>query len=266
MKRGLIGLAGALLMVSAAGSVSAAEVTLAPARQWSFSGLFGTFDRAAVQRGLEVYRQVCASCHSLELVHFRNLTGIGLSEEHVEELAAAYEVEDGPNDEGDMFMRPGKAFDRFPSPYANEQAARAANAGAWPPDLSLITKARAGESVFRGTKFRPYGADYVHALLTGYEEEPPAGVELMEGMYYNEYFPGRQIAMAPPLYEGAVEYADGTEASVDQLADDLATFLSWAADPNMEERKRLGVMVLLFTIVLTAMLYAVKKRIWSDIH
>ena len=169
-------------------------------------------------------------------------------------IADEYEVEDGPDDEGEMFMRPAKAADYFVPPFANEQAARASNNGALPPDLSLIVKARKD------------GANYLYGLLTGYEEEAPEGVEMMEGMYYNEYFPGHQIAMAPPLAEGSVDYADGTEATLDQEAHDVVTFLAWAAQPELEERKRLGVKVLLFLIVLTGMLYAVKRKIWSDVH
>lgn len=257
--------AGVLTVVSA-GSGQAAEGTLAPAQNWSFGGMFGTFDRGALQRGLQVYRQVCANCHSLELIAFRNLADLGFTPEQIQEMAAEYEVEDGPDDEGEMFMRPAIAADIFPSPFPNDQAARAANGGALPPDLSLITKGRAGESVFKGTKFREYGADYVHGVLTGYKEEPPEGVELMEGMYYNEYFPGHQIAMAPPLYDEAVEYADGTEATLDQHAEDISTFLAWAADPNAEERKQLGIKALLFVIVLTVMMFAVKKKIWQDLH
>ncbi|MBK8909621.1 MAG: cytochrome c1 [Rhodospirillales bacterium] len=193
-----------LLTAFSATDGRAAEAT-PPAEDWSFGGIFGTFDRGALQRGFQVYRQVCASCHGVDLIAFRNLTDLGYTPEEVQEIAAQYEVEDGPDEEGEMFMRPGKAADTFPSPFPNEQMARAANGGALPPDLSLITKARAGESVFKATKFREYGTDYVYGILTGYKDEVPEDVELMEGMYYNEYFPGHQIAMAPPLYDEAVE-------------------------------------------------------------
>jgi ubiquinol-cytochrome c reductase cytochrome c1 subunit len=258
--------AAAALVLAATFAARAAEVAEAPAQQWSFGGLFGTFDRGSLQRGLQVYRQVCASCHSLDLVAFRNLTALGHSPEEVQQIAAEYEVSDGPDEQGEMFQRPAKASDTFPRPFANPQAARAANNGALPPDLSLIVKGRAGESAFRGTKFREYGADYVYALLTGYQEEAPAGVEMMGGMYYNQHFPGHQIAMAPPLSDGSVDYADGTEATLQQHARDVATFLAWTSEPAMESRKRLGIKVLLFVIVMTAMLYALKKQIWSDVH
>ena len=231
-----------------------AEVGKPPARDWSFDGMFGTFDRGAVQRGFQVYQEVCAACHSLKLVAYRNLSGIGLSEDQIKAIAAEVEVTDGPNDEGEMFQRPAKPSDRFVKPFANDNAARAANNGALPPDLSLMVKARKG------------GADYLHALLTGYKEEPPAGIKLSEGMNYNLYFPGNQIAMAPPVADDAVEYADGTKATADQIATDVATFLAWAAEPELEERKRLGIKVLLFLIVLTAMMYALKRQIWSDQH
>jgi ubiquinol-cytochrome c reductase cytochrome c1 subunit len=236
----------------AAGAAMAAAGAKPPAQKWSFDGLFGTYDRAGAQRGFMVYNTVCAACHSLSLVAYRNLAGIGFKEDAVKAIAAAKEVQDGPNEQGEMYNRPGRPSDRFAKPFANDNAARAANNGALPPDLSLITKARKG------------GADYLYALLTGYKE-PPAGVQMMEGMQYNAYFPGNQIAMLPPLTEGAVEYADGTKATVEQMARDVTTFLAWAAEPEMEERKRMGVKVLLFLIVLTAMLYAMKRQIWKDV-
>lgn len=244
----------AAAMVLAAGVAVAAVGSKPPDRDWSFEGLFGTYDRAAAQRGFQVYSQVCAACHSLRLVAYRNLAGIGFAEDQIKAIAAEFEVPDGPNEEGEMFTRPATPADRFAKPFANANAARFANNGALPPDLSLITKARKG------------GADYIYALLTGYADEPPEGVEMMPGMMYNTYFPGNQIAMAPPLAEGAVEYADGTKATVAQMASDVTTFLAWAAEPEMEERKRMGVKVLLFLIVLTAMLYALKRQIWKDVH
>ena len=246
--------AAAAALISVAAPAGASEGPKAPEQDWSFSGMFGTFERGALRRGLQVYREVCASCHSLSLIAFRNLGDVGFSPDEIQAIAEEYEVEDGPDDEGEMFMRPAKASDRFVPPFANEQAARASNNGALPPDLSLMVKARKG------------GADYLYGLLIGYVEEAPEGVEMMDGMYYNKVFPGHQIAMAPPLFEEAVEYADGTEATLDQEAHDVVTFLAWAAQPELEERKRLGVKVLLFLIVLTAMLYAVKRKIWSDVH
>lgn len=239
---------------TSADRAEAAEAVAPPSLDWEFHGLFGNFDRGSAQRGLEVYKQVCASCHGLDLVPYRALTGIGLSPDQVETLAETYEVQTCCTDEGEPFTRPAKPADRFVSPYPNPQAARFANNGALPPDLSLLEKARIG------------GADYLHAVLTGYKEEPPEGVELMPGMYWNEYFPGHQIAMPPPLIEGAVTYSDGTEATVDQQARDIVTFMAWAAEPTLEERKETGIKVLLFLIVLTAFLYALKRKIWSDVH
>lgn len=224
-----------------------------PAQAWSFDGIFGSFDRAQVRRGLIVYRQVCSACHSLNLVAYRHLAGIDFNENEIKAIAESVEVTDGPNDQGEMFQRPGRPSDKFKAPFPNDNAARAANNGAYPPDLSLMIKARKG------------GADYVHAVLTGYGEAP-AGVQLMDGMSYNAYFPGQQIAMGAPLNEGSVEYADGTKATVDQMAKDVAAFLAWTAEPEMEARKRLGLKVLLFLLVLTGMLFALKRMIWSDVH
>ena len=247
----VLGLAAALAPIGAA---SAAEGLKPKAHDWSFDGIAGTYDRTALRRGLQVYLEVCTSCHSLNLVAYRHLGGVGFAAEEIKAIAAEFEVEDGPDEEGEMFSRAARPTDYFPAPFANEQEARAANAGALPPDLSVITKARKG------------GANYVHALLTGYREEAPDGFELMEGMSYNDYFPGRQIAMPPPLAEDGVEYADGTKASVEQMSADVTLFLEWAGEPTMEDRKRLGIKVLLFLLVLTAMLYALKRKIWSDLH
>ncbi len=224
-----------------------------PAVGWSFDGLFGTFDRAALRRGLRVYTEVCAACHALEHLHYRNLAGIGFGEAEIKAIAAAVDIADGPDAEGEMFERPGRPSDRFAAPFANENAARAANGGAYPPDLSLIVKARPG------------GADYLHALLVGYGD-PPNGMTLHEGMSYNAYFPGRQIAMPAPLSDEAVEYEDGTRATVAQMARDVTSFLAWAAEPELEERKRMGVKIVLFLIVLTGLLFAIKRRIWARLH
>jgi ubiquinol-cytochrome c reductase cytochrome c1 subunit len=237
-----------------AGPAIAAEATPLPKQDWSFAGPFGHFEEAELQRGFTVYRQVCASCHGAGGLAYRNLAGIGLDENRIAEIAAEHEVEDGPNDEGDMYMRPARAADRMVPPFANEQAARAANNGAYPPDLTLIVKARKG------------GADYIYGLLTGYVDEPPAGVTVGEGMYYNAYFPGHQIAMPPPLSEGGVDFEDGTPATVEQMARDLTTFLTWAASPELEARKRMGLKVLIFLVVLTGMLYALKRQVWSKLH
>jgi ubiquinol-cytochrome c reductase cytochrome c1 subunit len=230
----------------------AAEGVHIPAQQWSHGGLFGTFDRGALQRGFQVYNGVCAACHSLRLVAYRNLMEIGFSEDQVKKIAAEKEVRDGPNDAGEMFGRPGRPSDKFVSPFPNANAARAANNGAYPPDLSLMVKARKG------------GADYLYALMTGYKDAP-AGAVVPEGMSYNAYFPGHNIAMPAPLSEGGVEYADKTKATVAQMAHDVSVFLAWAAEPEMEARKRIGVKVLLFLLILTGMLYAVKRKIWADV-
>lgn len=244
----------AAVLAAVSGSAMAAEMPKAPSQDWSFDGLFGTFDRASTQRGFQVYKQVCSNCHSLQFVAYRNLEALGFTPDQVQAIASEYEVQDCCTDDGEPFDRPAKPSDRFVSPFPNAQAARSANNGALPPDLSLITKARVG------------GPDYLFALLTGYKEEPPEGVELMEGMHYNSYFPGHQIAMAQPLWGDDVEFADGTEATIEQQAKDLTSFLAWAASPELEARKRMGVKVLLFLIVFTGMLYAVKRKIWSDQH
>jgi len=252
MRRSILGAAVALAL--ATGAASAAEGPKLPAQDWSFDGIFGTYDRAELRRGVQVYNEVCASCHGLKLVAYRNLGAVGFSADEIKAIAAEFEVTDGPNNDGDMFTRPARPADRFASPFANAQAARAANNGALPPDLSVITKARKG------------GGDYIYALMSGYLEEPPADFELADGMYYNKVFPGHQIAMSPPLGDDAVEYTDGTQATTAQMAKDVTTFLVWAAEPEMEERKRLGIKVMLFLLVLTGLLYALKRKIWSDLH
>ena len=243
-----------LVTIIATTSVFAAGNTVKPDKQtWSFSGLFGTFDRGALQRGFQVYNEVCAACHSARLLYYRNLKEIGFSEAQVKTIAASKEVTDGPNAEGEMFQRPARLSDRLVKPFPNDEAARAGNNGALPPDLTLMTKARVG------------GADYLHALLVGYKPAPK-NIKLGEGMYYNLYFPGQQIAMPPPLVEGGVEYADKTKSTVDQMSRDLTTFLTWAAEPELEWRKRMGVKVILFLLILTGMLYGIKRKVWSDLH
>ena len=249
----------------AAGLVAGAGLATTPARaageamhypevHFSFDGLFGHFDRASAQRGFQVYKEVCSNCHSMHLLSYRNLRELGLSDAEVRAIAATVQMQDGPNDEGQMFERPGRPSDRFRSPFANEKAARAANNGALPPDLSVITKAREG------------GAQYIHALLTGYED-PPAGVTLMPGMNYNKYFAGHQIGMAQPLSsEGQVEYTDGTKPTVEQMVMDVSQFLTWAAEPELEQRKALGVKLVLFLTVLGGLAYAVKRKVWADVH
>jgi cytochrome c1 len=223
---------------------------------WQFDGLFGTYDRNALRRGFQVYKEVCASCHSLNQIAFRNLSQEGgpeFSEAEVKAIAKEYLVEDGPDDYGDMFERDALPRDKFPSPYPNENAARAANGGAYPPDLSLITKARGG------------GADYIHALLSGYEEAPE-GVEMRAGLYYNPYMAGGKIAMPVPLLEELVEYSDGTEATVEQMSMDVTHFLNWTAEPELEQRKRMGFMVLIYLSIFAGLMFFSMRKIWADLH
>lgn len=254
--RALATVLGVTLGLGAVGVVHAAGEAEAPiAVDWSFSGPFGRFDRAQLQRGFQVYKESCAACHGMELVAFRNLAdpgGPGFTEEQVKVIAADYTIEDGPDDLGDMFERPGEPKDRFPSPFPNENAAAAANGGAVPPDFSVIAKARAG------------GTDYIYSLMVGYEDEPPAGVDVGD-KYYNHYYPGHAIAMAPPLFDEGVEYTDGTPMTVDNYAKDVSAFLMWAAEPKMEERKRIGFQVIIYLILLSALLYFTKRKIWSAI-
>jgi ubiquinol-cytochrome c reductase cytochrome c1 subunit len=228
-----------------------AEMPPLPKENWSFQGPFGTFDRAAAQRGFQVYKDVCSACHGLKHAYYRNLEGIGLSEEAVKAIAASVTVPD-IGDDGSPIDRPALPSDHFKEPYPNEKAARAVHNGALPPDLSLIVKAREG------------GADYVYALLTGYSA-PPAGMKMGDGMNYNKYFHGHQLAMPPPLSEGLVTYTDGTPSSVNQMAKDVVTFLSYIAEPESEQRKALGVKMVLFFGVMTCLTYAVKRKVWSDV-
>ena len=224
-----------------------------PKHNWSFKGLTGTFDKSAVQRGFKVYREVCSGCHSMSLLYYRDLIDIGFSNEEVKAIAAEYTVIDGPNDEGELFERPARPSDRFIPPFSNEQEARVSNNGSYPPDLSVITKAK------------KRGPDYIFSLLLGYTE-PPVDFELGEGMYYNKWKEGYQIAMAQPLDEGYVDYDDGTENTLTQLAEDITTFLVWSAEPELEERKKLGIKVILFFIVLGSIVFIVKNRLWREIH
>lgn len=221
--------------------------------EWAFDGMLGKVDRQAAQRGFQVYKEVCAACHGLSRVAFRNLHDIGFSEAEVKALAATYQIKDGPNDEGEMFERPGIPSDYFPSPYANENAARAAQNGAYPPDLSLIIKARQD------------GANYTFSLLTGYAPAPE-GVHLGSNQYYNPYFPGGALAMPAPISDGQVSYIDGTNASVEQMSHDVVTFLQWAAEPEMEARKAMGFKTLIYLAIFTAIMYIAKRNIWKKIH
>jgi ubiquinol-cytochrome c reductase cytochrome c1 subunit len=222
---------------------------------WSFKQLTGKFDRASLQRGFQVYKEVCASCHSMQYLSYRNLGEPGgpeFSAEEVKAIAASVEIEDGPDSQGEMFTRQGKPSDKFKSPYPNVEASTVANGGAYPPDMSVLVKARPG------------GADYMYSVLMGYEE-PPAGMKLDDGVYYNKYMIGNKIKMASPLSEGIVEYSDGTEATMDQMAKDVTTFLAWAAEPELEERHRVGFKVIIYLILLTILVYLSMKKIWSRI-
>ena len=245
-----LGLA-ALLALAVAGPALAQEESL-PHQNWSFSGPFGTFDRAAAQRGFEIYKNVCANCHSMKQAYYRNLTGIGLSDDDVKAIAAGISVPT-IGDDGQPAERPATPADHFKSPFPNELAARAALNGALPPDLSVITKAREG------------GADYVYGILTGYGD-PPATMKMGEGMYYDKMYPGHQIAMPQPLHDDAVTYTDGTKPTTEQEAHDVVTFLAYISNPEMEQRKRMGVKVTLFLVLLTGLTYAVKRKVWADVH
>lgn len=255
---------------------ASAQEAEAPLRQtWSFHGPFGTYDPAQLQRGFKIYREVCSNCHSLKLLAFRNLAdpgGPGFTEAQAATVAASFQVTDGPNDKGEMFQRPGKLADYFPPPFPNDQAARAALGGGLPPDMSVLAKARGAEAGFPRfifdafTQYQEAGPDYIYAILTGYEDPPPAGATLPPGTQYNKYFPGHAIAMPKPLSDGQVEYTDGTPATVDQYAKDISAFLMWAAEPKLDERKRLGFQVFVFLIVLTGLLYFTKRRVWHDVH
>ena len=223
---------------------------------WSFKGLFGKFDRGALQRGYQVYTEVCSSCHSMKYLSYRNLAEKGgpeFSEVQAKAIAASFEVTDGPNSDGEMFTRPGKLSDKFVMPYDNVKAAQAANGGAYPPDMSVLVKARGG------------GVDYIYSLLQGYED-PPVGMSLDDGVYYNKYMYGNKIKMANQLSDGLVEYGDGTTASVEQMSKDVTTFLMWAAEPHLESRHQMGFKAIVYLIILTILVYFSMKKIWSRIE
>ncbi len=222
-------------------------------QNWPFSGIFGRFDKASLQRGFKVYREVCAACHGIRHISYRDLKGIGYTKDEIKIIASEYEVIDGPDDEGEMFFREGKESDKFVEPYENANLARLANNGAYPPDLSLIVKARAG------------GVDYIYSLLNGYKEFPD-DFEASEGMYFNEFYPGNQIAMPSPIMDDIVEFDDGTEATQSQIARDISSFLAWTAEPELEERKSLGVKTIFFLVLITIMLLGVKRKVWKDLE
>jgi ubiquinol-cytochrome c reductase cytochrome c1 subunit len=257
--------AAALLAGAAVASAAAQEAPTPPSQHWSFDGPFGAFDLAAAQRGFQVYSEVCSVCHAMNYLHYRDLAGIGLTRDQIIAIAAAVTVPQGFDDNGDPKEGPATPADQFKVPqplpmpnaagviHTNETAARASHNGALPPDLSLIVNAREGH------------ADYIYALLTGFADPPP-GFPMQDGMSYNKYFPGNQIAMPQPLHDGQVTYADGTTATVEQMSHDVVTFLYWAANPEMVERKQIGWRWVLFFLIMAGLTYAVKRKVWADVH
>ena len=273
--------AAALLATIAIAPARAAEAELPDRQSWSFAGPLGKFDKAQLQRGFKVYREVCSACHSLNRIAFRNLGeegGPGFTEGQIKGLAEQYEVPADPDERGDINPRKARPADRFPLVYANENAARAANNGAAPPDMSLLAKARGESPGFPGfifDIFRQYqegGPDYIHALIAeGYldeakDEKPPEGVVVPDGLYYNKFFPGHAIAMPKPLTDGQVDYPDGSPTTVDQYSRDVGAFLMWAAEPKLEARKETGLKVMIFLLILTGLLYVTKKKVWSAVE
>ena len=245
-----------IVFLAASLSSQAAEKVEYLKTDWSFKGLFGKFDRGALQRGYQVYTEVCASCHSMKYLSYRNLAEKGgpeFTEQQAKAIAASFDVTDGPNSDGEMFTRPGKLSDKFVMPYENVKAAQAANGGAYPPDMSVLVKARGG------------GVDYIYSLLQGYED-PPAGITLDEGVHYNKYMYGNKIKMSNPLSDGLVEYSDGTNATVEQMSKDVTTFLMWTAEPHLETRHKMGFKAIVYLIILTILVYFSMKRIWSRVE
>ena len=245
-----------ILFCATSANVISAEKVEYLKTDWSFKGLFGKFDRASLQRGYQVYTEVCAACHSMKYLSYRNLSEKGGPEFSVAQakaIAASFEVTDGPNSDGEMFTRPGKLSDKFVMPYENVKAAEAANGGAYPPDMSVLVKARGG------------GVDYIYSLLQGYEEAP-SGMTLDDGVHYNKYMYGNKIKMSAPLSDGIIEYSDGTNASVEQMSKDVTTFLMWAAEPSLEARHQMGFKAIVYLIILTILVYFSMKRIWSRVE
>jgi ubiquinol-cytochrome c reductase cytochrome b/c1 subunit len=251
------------------------EDTSSPAKnRWSFAGPFGKFDRGQLQRGFKVYREVCSVCHGLKLIAFRNLAdpgGLGFTTTQAQAVAAEYKIQDGPNDQGEMFERPGRLADYLPSPFPNEQTARA-RFNAVPPDLSVIAKARGFERGFPYwvfdliTQYQEQGPDYITALLQGYEANPPAGFTLPPGSFYNKYYPAHAIVMPPPLSDQRVEYTDGSPMTVEQYAKDISAFLMWAAEPHLDQRKQVGMQVFIFLVIFAGLLYFTKKKVWHQVE
>ena len=223
-------------------------------QNWTFEGIFGRYDNSTLQRGLQIYQEVCSACHGMKRLRFRELKDLGFTNDQIKQYAKTFEILDGPNELGEKFTRPGEPSDTFVSPYKNKEEAKAAFGGSYPPDLSLLTKAMKN------------GPDYIYSLLTSYEESPSLDFELTDGLYYNPYYDGKVIAMPPPIYDNVIEYIDGTDANLHQLSYDIVNFLNWAAEPELQKRKSLGLKVLLFLIALTLLLYVTMKEIWLRIE
>ena len=223
-------------------------------QNWTFEGIFGRYDNSTLQRGLQIYQEVCSACHGMKRLRFRELKDLGFTNDQIKQYAKTFEILDGPNDLGEKFTRPGEPSDTFVSPYKNKEEAKATFGGSYPPDLSLLTKAMKN------------GPDYIYSLLTSYEESPSLDFELTDGLYYNPYYDGKVIAMPPPIYDNVIEYIDGTDANLHQLSYDIVNFLNWAAEPELQKRKSLGLKVLLFLIALTLLLYVTMKEIWLRIE
>ncbi len=272
MKRAILGVMLAAAFV--APGLAQTEQVPPPRLSWSFSGPFGSYDEAQLQRGFKVYREVCSNCHSLNLLSFRNLADPGgpdFSEAQAAQIASEYKIKD-IDDSGQPIERAGRPADHFPAPFPNEQAAKTANGGTAPPDMSTLAKAR---TYLRGfpwflfdivTQYQEEGPDYIAALLKGYKDPPPKDAKIPEGSNYNEYFPGHNIAMPPPLQDGQVKYDDGSPETLEQYSKDIAAFLEWAAEPHMVARKRIGFQVIIFLIVLSGLLYFTKKKVWHEVE
>jgi len=236
---------------------AAGDATKPMSVDWSFNGFFGKFDRAQLQRGFQVYKEVCASCHSMKYLSYRNLGEKGgpeFSEQEVKAIAASYQIKDGPNEQGEMFERTGLPKDKFKSPYPNKNAARSVNGGAYPPDMSVLVKARSG------------GSNYIYSILMGYDDNPPPGIKIEDGVYYNKYMVGNKIRMSQPLNEGSVEYNDGTKATVSQMSKDVTAFLTWAAEPHLEKRKRIGFKTIIYLLIFSVLVFLSMKKIWSRVE
>ena len=273
MKRTVLGLTFAVAVAALALPATAEEQVAPPRLSWSFAGPFGKYDPAQLQRGFKIYREVCSVCHSIQMLAFRNLAdpgGPGFSEAQAAAVAAEFKVKD-LDDQGNPIERPGRPADTFPPPFANELAAKAANGGTAPPDMSTLAKARTYSRGFPWfifdafTQYQEHGPDYIAALLKGYED-PPKGFQLPQGGNYNRYFPGHNIAMPPPLQAGQVTFDDGAPQTMDQYSRDIAAFLMWAAEPHLVQRKRIGFQAMIFLIVLAGLMYFTKKKVWSAVH